>query len=282
MRAAPAHRLLVPAVALAAGGLALIPVVLGAVLVAPHALFIDHRARTGEVYLVNQSDLPEEVTVELKYGYPVSDSAGGVHITWPEPAAGERSAAEWLRAFPRRMRIEPGQRQLVRVLATPPAELPDGEYWSRLIVTSRAVQPPVAVTGDSAVQAGITLELRTITSITYRKGAVATGVRLADFRAAEERDSVVAWVALVREGNAAFLGSVALQLRDVNARQVAMFRTPIAVYTAQERRLAFAVDTLLPGAYTLRLEVSTAREDIAAEHVLPAAPIVRSVGVELR
>jgi P pilus assembly chaperone PapD len=147
--------------------LMLAPLVADAVLVAPHALFIDDRDRSGEVFLVNASDSPEEVTLEFQFGYPATDSAGEVGLTLiPQPDPSEPSAAAWLRAFPRRVRLEPGQRQRVRVVASPPAGLPDGEYWSRLIVTSRAARPPLAAGGDSAVQAGITFELRTITSVT--------------------------------------------------------------------------------------------------------------------
>jgi hypothetical protein len=168
------------------------------------------------------------------------------------------------------------------VLATPPDGLPDGEYWSRLIVTSRAAQPAVSVTGDSSVQAGITFELRTITSVTYRKGALTTGVRLDDFRASATPDTLAAWVHLAREGAAAYLGSVALELRDPEGRTLQRWDTPIAIYHAQQRRFALPLDSVVPGAYQLRLLVSTARQDIGAEHVLPAEPIERVIPVEVR
>ena len=266
-------------VALAA--LVLQPIVLDAVLVAPHALFISHTRKTGEVYLVNQGAVPEEVSVELKFGYPATDSAGDMMIAWPDPGPDDPSAAEWLRAFPRRVRVEPGQRQLVRVLARPPAELPDGEYWSRMIVTSRAVQPAVALNEDSTVQAGLTLELRTITSVTYRKGALQTGIRLDDFRAIPHPDSLEVWVALAREGNAAFLGRVAFELRDINDRPVGSWDTPVAVYYGLNRRFVLPTDTLPAGTYRLHLTVDTERQDIGVEDILPADPIQRSVGVEL-
>ncbi|HET7040151.1 MAG TPA: hypothetical protein VFH97_09695 [Gemmatimonadales bacterium] len=266
----------------ALAALTLAPLVADAVLVAPHALFIDDRERSGDVFLVNSSDTPEEVSLEFRFGYPTTDSAGDVRLTLiPEPDSTQPSAARWLRAFPRRVRLEPGQRQRVRVQATPPAGLPDGEYWSRLIVTSRAARPPLAVGGDSAVQAGITFELRTITSVTYRKGALSTGIRLDEFRAAAAGDTLEAWLRLVREGTAAYLGSVRLELRDSAGRAVDDLETPIAVYTEQHRRFALPLDAVAPGRYTLRLLVSTARQDIGAEHVLPADPIARTLEVEV-
>jgi hypothetical protein len=270
------------AAAVATTALALWPVVADAVLVAPHALFLSDRSRSGQIYLVNQGNTAEEVIIALQFGYPETDSAGAMRIRLVErPEPGAPSAAEWLRAFPRRVLVEAGQRQAVRIQATPPANLPDGEYWSRLIVTSQA-QPPSAAGRDSAVRAGVTFALRTITSITFRKGVVQTGVRLDSLSARLTADSLETWIGLAREGNAAFLGSLRFELRDSTDRVVREWgTTPIAVYYRLLRRFDLPVDSLAPGSYRLFALVSTARQDIAPQHVLPALPIEQSVGIHL-
>jgi hypothetical protein len=261
--------------------IAVLPVLADAILVAPHALFISHDEPTGDVYLLNQGEVAEEVTVELAYGYPATDSLGNITIRFvDELGPDDRAATPWLRAFPRRARVEPGQRQRVRVQATPPADLPDGEYWSRLIVTSRPVEEPVAVV-DTAVQAGVTLELRTITSVTYRKGEVTTGVRLEDFRASQVGDSLEIWVEAVREGNAAFLGTLELGLGPIQGETLTAWRNPIAVYMDQQRRFTLPLQDIAPGDYQLRLAISTARQDIDARFILPAEPIERSLVVSI-
>ncbi len=266
---------------LALGGMTLSPVLASAVLVAPHALFISHEAQTGEVYLVNQGGTAEEVSVELRYGYPATDSLGNIGIRFvDDPGPDDPSAAGWMRAFPRRARVDPGRRQRVRIQATPPADLPDGEYWTRLVVTSRAVEEPVAAI-DSAVRAGVTIELRTITSVIYRKGDVHTGVRLDGFRSSAVGDSLEAWVQLTREGNGAYLGTIRFELLDTDGTVVRFWATPVAVYVDQNRRFVFPLEGLPGGYYRLRLLVSTARQDIDPQYVLPAPPVERTVSITI-
>lgn len=255
------------------------PFVADAVLVAPHALFIDHRQRTSQLTLANSGDRPEEIEIDFVFGYPATDSLGNPYVELiDDPRPDQPSAAGWLRAFPRRLRLEPGQRQTVRLLASPPADLPDGEHWSRLIVTSRRPMPTAVA--DSGVQAGVTFELRTIISVAYRKGSPKTGVNLTDLRVAVEGDSLVTWIGLEREGNAAYLGSLRFDVLD-GEDVVREWSTPVAVYYSLNRRMALPLNGLPAGSYTVRLELSTQREDIAQQNVLPVPPIVRTLGIDV-
>jgi hypothetical protein len=261
--------------------LLLSPVLVEAILVAPHAVFMDHRSRTGQVFLVNTGDSPEEVDIGLTFGYPDADSNGTVFIRLiDQPDSTEPSAASWIKAYPRRVVLNPGQRQVVRLLAQPPAALPDGEYWTRLIATSRGSR--VAVVGaDSGITAGLSLQLRTIISVSYRKGAVRTGVTVTDLRAAEEGDSLVIWVGARRQGNAAYLGTLHYELVDANQRPRWEWDTPLAVYHQLTRKYVFPIDSVPPGHYTLTSRLTTERSDLDRNNVLPAPPVFRSVDVEV-
>jgi len=271
---------LIRVISLAGVALAGSPIVTRAVLVAPHAVFIDHRQRTGQITVANPGDRPEEVEIDFVFGYPATDSAGNPYVKMIEqPGPEQPSAAEWMRAFPRRMRLEPGQRQVVRLLASPPDDLPDGEHWSRLIVTSRR-EAPIAV-ADSGLMAGITVKLRTIMSLTYRKGSPETSVTLTDLRGAVEGDSLVTWIGLERQGNAAYLGTVRFEVVDDGERVVREWSLPVAVYYELHRRLALPLGGISPGTYRVRFELSTARKDIPQTNVLPAPPIARSFDIQV-
>lgn len=259
------------------------PVLADAILVAPHALYLSDRQPTGEIFLVNQGDQAEDVTVEVVFGYPESDSTGEMRIRLePDPGPNSPSAAGWLRAFPRRLRVPPGRRQAVRIQATPPAGLPDGEYWSRLIVTSQPARDAALGEGDSVVRAGIVFELRTVTSVAFRQGAVTTGLRLDSASATNAGDSVAVRVALTREGNAAFIGSVAFDLVDGAGEAVQTWGpSPIAVYYGVHRRFVLPLDGARHGDYEVKITISTARTDIPANVVLPAPPIEHRIPVTL-
>jgi P pilus assembly chaperone PapD len=249
-----------------------------AITVAPHALFIDHRTRSTVLYIQNSGDSPEEVSVQLKFGYPTSDSLGDVHVDLiDDPPPGEPSAAAWVRALPARAMVQPGARQAVRLLARPPAGLPDGEYWSRVIVTSRAQQPPVPAGNGGAVSVGLTLEMRTVISLIYRKGKVATGVALNSFGADARNDTLFADIKLARTGSAAYLGNLELVLRNAAGDPVDRWEQAIAVYRHLYRRLPLPVDRFKPGRYALDLRLSTERDDIATESVLPAPVVERTI-----
>jgi P pilus assembly chaperone PapD len=250
-----------------------------AVSVSPTALYIDSRTRTGVLTLYNPGTLPEEITIDFAYGYPQSDSAGNVTVaTTLEPAAGEPSALAWMRAFPRRLVLQPGQRQVVRVMVEPPADLADGEYWARVLVSSRGGQPPIEQTqGDVRLQLNVQTTL--VMAANYRKGDLSTGVTVTSAAAARTADGVQLQVDLERTGNAAFLGRMRAELLDQGGSVVATLYDDVAVYRTMRRRLNFAVPAGAVGPLTVRIHIDTEREDLPPGGALPAAPLDQRIPV---
>ena len=272
-------RVLVAAIAMVA--LVLLPGVINAVYVTPHAVFLDHERRAGQVTVGNSGDAPEEVLVELKFGFPDTDSTGTPFVRFVEDPGREfPSAADWIRPYPRRLRLEPGDRQVVRLLAAPPEDLPDGEYWTRMIVTARGASLAIA-TPDTTVSAGVALEIRIVTSITYRKGDVSTGVELRGLTAAVEGDSMAVWLSAAREGNGAYLGTAGFELLDPERRLVQDWSIPIAVYYPMSRRFVFPLPPLQSGTCLLRVTLKAERADLLESQVLPAPSVTDSVQIQV-
>jgi len=58
-------------------------------------------------------------------------------------------------------------------------------------------------------------------------------------------------------------------------------KAPIGVYYTMEPRYALLIGALAPGRYRLRLDLSTGRDDLAPELVLPSPPVRDSVEVRV-
>jgi len=262
------------------------------VMIAPHAVFIDHRQGSGSVLLYNPGTEPVEVTISTIFGYPTTDSSGSIKLfTAEHPDSTLPSALAWIQAFPRRLTVAPRERQTVRLLARPPIGLADGEYWLRLVIAAQAGRVPITGVADTtAIQVGLTLEVRTIIGVNYRKGPVTTGVSLSNLRARVVGDSVITRARIERRGNAAFIGMIretlvdsggAVRAQRVGDSLVTSYQSPIGVYFTMEPRLATGIPApgLPRGRYWLRYEVVAEREDLDPKVVLKAPAVRDSVQI---
>jgi hypothetical protein len=146
------------------------------------------------------------------------------------------------------------------------------------MIAAKAGQiPVVGVSDTTAIQVGLTLEVRTIIGVQYRKGAVTTGVALSNVRAQLLGDTLVTWSRLVRQGNAAFVGSVRGTVVDSTGATRASFASPLGVYFSIQPRIASIIGKLPRGRYWLRYEVVAEREDLDPALVLRAPPARDSV-----
>lgn len=254
------------------------------VIVAPHAVFIDHATRSGSITLYNPGEDPVEVSVSFGFGYPTTDSAGSISVELSDSApAGEPAATAWLQAFPRRVTIGQQERQTIRILASPPAGLPDGEYWARLIVSAKGGKVPVAGVPDSgAITVGLTLEVRTVIAVVYRKGALTTGVTLAPPSATYANDTVAVRIPMTRTGTAAYVGTARVRIVDAKGDLRGQDERALGVYYALDPRLDVPVGPLAPGTYKAVVTLSADRPDLPAKALLPAPTVRDSVEFTVR
>lgn len=235
--------------------------------VAPVALFLDDDARNGRVYIQNTGNLSKDVEVTIRFGYPLSDERGNVLFQFMEtPDANEPSATSWVKAFPDRFTLEAGSAQVIVLMATPPAVLPDGEYWARPVLTFRTSTPNAS---EHAID-----ESQIVLSLYYRHGVVTTGIVLRDVKLERAAPKTNVILELQRSGNAAFLGSIVCRLKDHRGTVVDAETVEVAVYRNLKRCISLA-DSIVPAAsYILEVELNTSRRGFNEGEILSASPVI--------
>lgn len=269
--ARPARRRMILAAAVVMATLAAGAAALRAVSVSPMSIFMTHTNRTATMTLYNPNPLPEEIEISFAFGYPQSDSAGDVSVPLSEVApAGEPSAVPWLRAFPRRLVLQPGQQQVVRIMAQPPAGIEDGEYWSRVLVTATGGRPPVEQQVQPDVRVAISMRTIIVASLNYRKGQLSTGIEITDASARRSADGVQVTLDMARRGEAAYLGSIHLEFLDAAGNVVHEEDDIMSVYRMLRRRFT------LPGMENVtrvRYTVATERPELGQANVIRAPAV---------
>jgi hypothetical protein len=250
---------------------------LRAVSVSPMSVFLSHTNRTGTITLYNPNPLPEEIEISFAFGYPQSDSVGDVTVPLSEVAPeGEPSAVPWLRAFPRRLVLQPGQQQVVRILAQPPAGIEDGEYWSRVLVTATGGRPPVEQQVQPDVRVAISMRTIIVASLNYRKGALTTGIELTDARAERTAGGLQVTMDLARQGDAAYLGHIGIEVLDAAGNVLHEEQDVLSVYRTLRRRFT------VPGvenAARVRYRLSTERPELGQSNIITAPAVSGMIDV---
>jgi len=249
-----------------------------AVTVSPTAVYITSRNPSALLTLINTGSRPEEIELSIGFGYPVSDSTGALRVDIVDTAApGEPSLTSYLRVFPRRLVLQPGQRQVVRVMVAMPAGAADGEYWGRVLVKSRGGEAPIEQS-EGNVRMQLSLETTFATAVFFHKGEMKTAVAVSSAAARRTGDSVQFTLDLKRDGNSAFLGRIRAELLDAKGGTVAEVEDVVAVYRQLRRRFVLRTGKPLPaGAYTVRYLVDTERPDLPPQGPIKAAPVTGTV-----
>ena len=258
----------------------LVPAVAHAVTVWPTTVFIDSRTRTATLTLSNTGLRPEEIEIDFSFGVPIADELGSVRVVFLDSMGiAQRSIVEHVRAFPRRMRLEPGQTQIVRLLVQPPEGLPDGEYWGRVMVASVGGQPPIQQqTGNVTME--ITVRTVIAVGLYSRHGQTETSLAVDSARASRSVGMASLYLHMNRGGNAAFLGRVVAEVVDADGAVVAEHIEQVAVHEDMLWRVDVPLpEGVVPGpGHTIRYTVESIREG-AGEGLLLIDPVRGTVPI---
>jgi len=204
-------------------------------LIAPTRVVLTPSSRSAELVLVNKGTETAAFRLALENRRMRAD--GGLEAA-AETQPGESFAADKLRFSPRQLVLEPGARQVVRIMADTPVGLAAGEYRSHLRLMSAPVSAGrnTLATGDRADNS-LSIELIAIRSITVpvilRVGAL-TATASVDAAALSQSDAGQLVVKLSRSGSRSTYGDISLTVEG--EKQPAWLVRGVAIYTPNTSR----------------------------------------------
>ncbi len=257
---------------------------LAGVLVAPTVIVLSEHNRTGRMLLRNPGPEAAEVSVRFSFGLTQSDSLGQVFVELQDSAVTDpRSAVDWLRAFPRKIVLPPGAEQTVRFVASPPADLPDGEYWARVVVRSEASNPPApAAVPAGEISARINTVMQTAISLKYRTGDLSSQLELVSAEASGDDALVQVMVEMANKGNVSYLGMLRCRLLDADGAEISAMQEHLAVYYDLRRRIDLPLaEGEHKKPFQVELNIDTeGRSDMPSSEVIAGNRIEYSLAVD--
>ncbi|HLF15664.1 MAG TPA: hypothetical protein VI932_12335 [Bacteroidota bacterium] len=244
------------------------------VAVYPQALFINSPNRSVAITVSNPTDTRQEIWVDFRYGYPLVDDSGKFYVNYIDgPAEQEPSAVPWLTAYPQRFVLNARESQVVRVMVQLPVGLTSGEYWSRVIVSSkqRTAVPPttpganVRMRMEFIAQVDVPLQVRT--------GSINTGLQVHGITSVVDSGNLKMGIDLSRLGNASFWGTMHIFLRDESGRVMTTHDQHIAIFRDLVYPVTMDVANVPPGSYILELNVDNVRPGVPAQNRLKSDPV---------
>ena len=248
------------------------------VTVYPTEVFVKPPNRSAPVVVSNPADADVEVWVTFEYTYPVGFDTGSVIFAAPvADDLDEPSAARWIRAIPQRFTLKAQESQVVRIYGTPPPGTRSGEYWARIVVSSKERRAAPAP-GD---QPGMGMELvtQTIVPFHFRSGPTTSGINIREATAFPVGNALRLFVTLDRMGNASFWGRLTARLISPEGRPVLAKEYRIVTYKSFYYRTDIDVSGQPPGQYTLELLFDNKHPGLKPEFRIPGAPVVHRIPV---
>ncbi|MFA7361385.1 MAG: hypothetical protein WC139_10150 [Candidatus Kapaibacterium sp.] len=232
------------------------------VTVAPVSIHMNDANKNGYLLIRNNSLTSTwEVNIEMKFGYPFSDSTGNINIYFPDTVtASDPSAIDWVNFFPRKFLLKPQEEQTVRVVAKPPKGLKEGEYWGRPIISSQ-VQSMEDTTNNSQIGVGLSVKFQTVIAFNYRKGKSSTSINLLSLDAVYEDSKIIVSADMKREGNSAYIGNLIAKVYDSRNDLISETEQEFAVYYTLLKKVTLDVPGIKKGNYTVEVELNTDRKE---------------------
>jgi len=251
--------------------------------ISPPYVSIDEKSGVGNIYITNNSEQPQEVEISFAFGYPASDADGSLVMIYSDSVAFQRYALDpQIRAFPRTFILPPKQMRTIRIQVRPTPAMHDGFYFTRAKILAKPQTPEVAREVTEGITTRIIFNFEQVIPAFYKRGKVSTGLSIEKVDVTQQDGKLTVKPHLNRTGNAPFIGSMVVKLRDSKGKVVTESQSTTTAYFNVIRRVDLDLAKIIPGNYHLELTFDTKRGDMASGDLVQAQPIREVVDVIIK
>lgn len=244
--------------------------------IAPTTLFTNVNGITT-CYITNPSDIAQEVDLSFLFGYPMYDDLGELRMVYNDSSyEAQMGLGDQIRAFPRSFILEPLQQQVVRIQVRPNRNNPDGMYFTRLKISSKVLTPDAGTADNSSITSRVNFRFDQIIAVFSKQGTLSTSLELGEVAYERVGNQVHVLTDFKLNGNAPYLGSALIHLKDPQNQAVAEQRQTVAFYLDGKHKVSLDLpEDFAPGGFELEIEYTTERADINASDLVQAKPVRR-------
>ena len=243
----------------------------------PTMIFVSEDQKIQDITIVSQSDSLQEIAFSSSFGFPVNTKEEGLYIS--EGGQQDRflyDLTPYVRVFPEKIFLAPGQRQIVRLQVQNSPQFESGTYWTRLSIKSQTTSPEAQ---DNLVPTGrqstnINLVVRQNIGVFYKHGEVNTSLQLLELETRQENSVLYVEPLLKRIGNSPYIGSLVAQLFSASGELVSQSSIITSVFFETLSPLRLNVADLETGRYRLVLRFTTSRGDATSARLIQSDPLV--------
>jgi len=282
--------------------------------VSPHLLVLDPGTRSATLEFSNTGDKPVSANIAIQLGFTYWQNTDTALIPTPgknlrghdtvivHPKPSDNYAGDWITGVPEFLVLKPHETRRITLRINPPASLPDGEYYARIMTMVGSRVKRAAVSKDTANAEALMFPiagwelpvLRDSVRVYYRKGPLSTGVQIVHAEAKIDTSKgpiedvgpypLRMLVRLKRTGNAHFEGAIEVSylsenhdetfLEGVEGSTISLQRDGILRWTGE-------TDHLPPGVYHARIRFVGKQDEFPPGQRLAVKPVEVEIPFEI-
>lgn len=237
----------------------------------PTRVVFEGQQRTATLRIFNPRNVPERISITW-LAMRMTEDGRIKQVDDPAKADDLNPARDYVLFAPRQAIIPPQSAQIIRLLLRAPADLPDGEYRSHIMVSQQPRELPEQQLRSDGLSVRINSVVSTTLPVIVRKGDLDAEVSVESAEIVQIKGKTYLQTVVSREGERSVYADAEVTWTGPDGEELVVNKSPgQAIYTeARRRRFRYRLtfpdrDTIPPGRLHYRFRESTDSGRIIAE-----------------